>query len=85
MSKSLITQIKEVEDLIKGKTFDEACKILNGFNRTKDCFDYNYGDFVSTIYRGDNNEPIMSSVFDVYQEMRCCGTFELKEELIDDE
>lgn len=82
---NLIDQIKEVKKLIKGRSFNTAYEILKGFNRDIDLFDYNYGDFVSTIYRGDNNEPIMSSVFDVYQEMRCCGTFELKEELIDDE
>lgn len=74
MSKSLITQIKEVEDLIKGKTFDETCKILNGFNRTKDYFDYNYGDFCSTIYE-ENGNLIMSSKYDIWDDNEVIGYF----------
>lgn len=50
---NLIDQIKEVKKLIKGRSFNAAYEILKGFNRDIDLFDYNYGDFVSTIYRLD--------------------------------
>lgn len=78
MSKSLVKQIKEVENLIKGKTFDEAYKILDGFNREKNYFDYNYGDICSTIYE-ENGNLVMSSQYDVWEDNKKVGYFTLRQ------
>lgn len=78
---NIIEQIKEVKELIKNKTFDASYEILEGFNRDIDLFDFNYGDFVGTISRGEDNKPVMSNLFDIYCGTRCYGTFELKEKL----
>lgn len=77
---NIIEQIKEVKELIKNKTFDEACVILQGFNRESFQFDYNYGDFVNTIYN-EANGPVLGSMFDIYYEGNFYGTFELTERL----
>lgn len=62
-----LKSIQEVKKLIKGMSFDTACKELIGFNCDGDVFDYNYGNITGTIYNDNGKANISRScIYDIY-------------------
>lgn len=47
--REVYNDIQEVKAMIRGLSFEDACKKLYGFNEDGELFDYNYGDFEGTV------------------------------------
>ena len=65
--KNVYSDIQELKKKIKDLSFEQASKVLAGYNMDYELFDCDYGDFSTTIYN-ENGKATMRdySTFDIY-------------------
>lgn len=65
--KNVYSDIQELKKKIKDLSFEQASKVLAGYNMDHELFDCDYGDFSTTIYN-ENGKATMRdySTFDIY-------------------